>query len=144
MRIDGFCHCGEITFRAEADPENARICHCGDCQTLSGSAFRTVIPVAEADFELLSRTPKVYVKTADSGNRRVQTFCATCGSPIYATSEGGETRSFGIRLGAVRQRDAFMPRRQYWAASALGWLHRLGDIEKIDGNNRPTKERNHG
>ncbi len=42
MRIDGQCHCGGITYEAEVDPATARICHCTDCQVLSGTAFRTV------------------------------------------------------------------------------------------------------
>jgi hypothetical protein len=39
MKIDGRCHCGYITYEAEIDPEKVMICHCADCQTLSGSAF---------------------------------------------------------------------------------------------------------
>jgi hypothetical protein len=37
MKIDGGCHCGYIAYEAETDPAEARICHCTDCQTLSGS-----------------------------------------------------------------------------------------------------------
>ena len=40
MKIDGQCHCGQITFEAEIDPEAVSICHCRDCQTLTGSPFR--------------------------------------------------------------------------------------------------------
>jgi hypothetical protein len=50
MKIDGGCHCGYITFEAEADPEKTTICHCTDCQHLSGSAFRTVVRVAGDTF----------------------------------------------------------------------------------------------
>jgi hypothetical protein len=42
MKIDGHCHCGQITFEAEVDPTALTICHCTDCQTLTGSAFSTV------------------------------------------------------------------------------------------------------
>ena len=42
MKIDGGCHCGYITYEAEADPAHTAICHCTDCQTLSGSAFGAV------------------------------------------------------------------------------------------------------
>jgi hypothetical protein len=42
MKIDGRCHCGEITFEAEVDPDALNICHCTDCQTLSGSACSPV------------------------------------------------------------------------------------------------------
>ena len=40
MKIDGGCHCGNIAYRAEVDPGMVGICHCTDCQTLTGSAFR--------------------------------------------------------------------------------------------------------
>jgi hypothetical protein len=40
MKIDGACHCGYIRIEAEADPEKTTICHCTDCQTGTGSAFR--------------------------------------------------------------------------------------------------------
>jgi hypothetical protein len=36
MKVDGHCHCGEIVFEAEVDPNTASICHCSDCQTLTG------------------------------------------------------------------------------------------------------------
>lgn len=36
MKINGRCHCGEITFEAEGDPNAVNVCHCTDCQTLSG------------------------------------------------------------------------------------------------------------
>ena len=53
MRVDGSCHCGAITYEAEVDPEKVMICHCTDCQTLSGSSFRTVALTAEGSFRLL-------------------------------------------------------------------------------------------
>jgi hypothetical protein len=50
MKIDGRCHCGYITYEADINPEKAMICHCSDCQTLSGSAFRTVVFTHEDNF----------------------------------------------------------------------------------------------
>jgi len=85
MWIDGACHCGLITFEADIDPEKVRVCHCTDCQTLSGSAFRVVVPVPADKFSL-SGEPTVYLKTAESGTRRAQAFCPRCGSGIYATT----------------------------------------------------------
>jgi hypothetical protein len=36
MKVDGACHCGEIAYQAEVDPNTVGICHCTDCQTLAG------------------------------------------------------------------------------------------------------------
>jgi hypothetical protein len=125
VKVDGACHCGRIRFEAEVDPSTVVICHCTDCQTLSGSAFRTVVPTIDGSFRLLSGVPKIYVKTAESGNRREQTFCADCGSPIYSAPPGGGARVVSLRVGTLHQRDQMIPGDQYWFRSARSWLNTL-------------------
>jgi len=127
MKIDGHCHCGEIAFAAEVDPDALSICHCTDCQTLTGSAFRINIPTAAEDFVLLRGTPKTYVKTAESGNQRRHAFCGNCGTPIYACAVDNPT-SYALRVGTITQRAAFRPRRQSWRRSALNWVDALATV----------------
>jgi hypothetical protein len=129
MRVDGACHCGAITFDADIDPDKVRVCHCTDCQQLSGTAFRVMVPCPESDFRLKTGSPKVYVKTAESGRRRQQAFCGDCGSPLYATSdEPTGTRSLGLRIGTLAQRRDLPPKRQFWFISVLPWLPPLPGI----------------
>jgi hypothetical protein len=122
MRIDGACHCGRIAYEAELQPDAVMVCHCTDCQTLSGSAFRTVALTVPGGYRLLSGEPRIYVKVAESGRRRQQAFCGDCGSPLYATSEGPEPKVHSVRLGTCRQRAELRPRQQIWHRSALPWL----------------------
>jgi len=131
MRIDGGCSCGAITIEGEADPERTQVCHCTDCQTGTGSAFRVSIPVPGATFKMTGK-PAVYVKTtAESGNPRAQAFCAICGSPIYSTSPGdGVQQAYMVRVGILRQRDQLMPRRQNWFRSAREWVTKLDGVPK--------------
>jgi len=118
VKVDGGCHCGQIRYEAVVDPEKVAICHCTDCQTLSGSAYRTVAPAS--DFKLLGGRPKIYVKTADSGNQRQQGFCPECGTPIYSAPVG-EAAVYHLRVGTIRQRAQLPPKVQNWCRSALGW-----------------------
>ena len=130
MKIDGRCHCGAITYEAEIDPAKVLVCHCTDCQSLSGSAFRVAVPAEGDSFRLLSGQPTVYVKTtAESGNRRDQAFCPNCGSPIYASASGGKP-PLSIRVGTIRQRDQLIPRQQVWFRSAQRWLSDLRTVAK--------------
>ena len=132
MKIDGGCHCGQVTYEAEINPENVGICHCTDCQALSASAFRTIVMVPGADFKVLSGEPKVYVKVGDSGKARQQAFCGNCGSAIYATSVGDGPKVYNIRLGTARQRDRLVPKVQYWSRSALPWLSELDAVPRVE------------
>jgi hypothetical protein len=127
MQIDGQCHCGQIAYQAEIDPERVSICHCTDCQSLTGSPFR-VTALCDAGQVRLSRgQPKIYAKTGDNGRRWFQHFCGDCGSPLFTCGEGGPL-DFGIRWGSIRQRHELKPKRQIWCRSAAPWFHDLSNL----------------
>ena len=75
----------------------------------------------------MTGTPKDYLKlTADSGTPRIQAFCPECGSPIYSTSPGeGVQDAYRVRVGILRQRKEFVPKKQNWFRSALPWITAL-------------------
>jgi hypothetical protein len=102
MKINGACHCGDITFAAEVDPQQVLLCHCTDCQTLSGSAFRSVAPAIPGSFRLLSGKLSVYIKIAEDDTPREQTFCPRCGTPIYAGPIDGQSGSWIYGSGRLR------------------------------------------
>ena len=133
MKVDGACLCGAIRIEAEADPEKTTVCHCTDCQSGTGSAFRVSIPVPGATFKM-SGQPAIYVRTtAESGNPRAQAFCPTCGSPLYATSPGeGQQAIYMLRVGILRQRDQLVPKRQIWFRSARPWTTQLDAVPKAE------------
>jgi hypothetical protein len=131
MKIDGGCHCGFITYEGEADPDKASICHCTDCQKLSGSAFRTVVPVSGESLKMKGE-PTIYLKTAESGNKRQQAFCPRCGSPIFSAPPGDGPKMYFIRLGTVRQRDQIVPKIQIWARSQQPWTKTMAAVKSIE------------
>ena len=135
MKVDGQCHCGDIRFEADVDPKTLRICHCTDCQRISGSAFRANIAAPAEHFKLLSGEPKSYIKVAESGAKRRHTFCGNCGTPIFACAVENPPH-YSLRSGAINQRHAFEPYLQIWHKSALGWVDRIGQLpasEKQEG-----------
>lgn len=128
MKIHGHCHCGEIAYEAEVDPAQVSICHCSDCQILTGTAYRVSVPVKAADFRLLKGAPNIYVKRAESGRGRAQAFCAGCGTPIYA-ADTHQPAVFNLRTGAIDERAQLKPVRQIWCRSALDWVQNLDGME---------------
>lgn len=55
MKIDGGCHCGAITYEAEIDPNSVAVCHCTDCQTLSGVSLSRCGPGQERRVQVAYR-----------------------------------------------------------------------------------------
>jgi hypothetical protein len=101
VKVDGRCHCGAIVYSADVEPESASICHCTDCQCLSGAPFRGSVAARVEDFHLLRGRLKIYVKVADTGASRRQAFCGDCGTPIYSSAFEDVT-VLNLRLGAIR------------------------------------------
>ena len=131
MKVTGGCHCGHVTYEAEVDPATVRVCHCTDCQKLTGTAFRTNIASLPGTFRFKSGTPKIYIKTAESGNKRAHAFCPECGTPIFATAVT-DPRVYSISLGTARQRADLQPRQQLWTRSALGWVMQAQTISALE------------
>jgi hypothetical protein len=128
MNIDGRCHCGAVTFQADIDPEKVSICHCTDCQTLTGSPYRVTVICSAGQIRMAGKSPRIYPKTGDNGRTRFQHFCPECGSPLFTSGEGEQQDDWGIRWGSIRQRDRLKPARQIWCRSAVPWIHDLDEL----------------
>jgi hypothetical protein len=102
------------------------LCHCSDCQVLSGSPYRHVVPAPVESFSLAGE-PKLYVKTTESGNRRVQAFCGECGTPIYSSATD-DPAWVSVRVGCVTQRAQLAPHAQIRHRSAMPWLDDLSSV----------------
>lgn len=132
MNVHGSCHCGAIAFEATVDPERTVICHCNACQVLTGTAYRVTVPAKAEDFRLLRGTPRIYVKVADSGNRRANAFCGDCGSPLYSHDAVDQPTRYGLRVGTLRERRDLVPRKRIWCEAALEWTESLDGMAKAD------------
>ena len=130
MHVNGQCHCGRVTFEADIDPQAVSICHCTDCQALTGSPFRVTVLCSGNQIRTTGQAPKIYAKAGDNGRVRYQHFCSDCGSPLFTSGEGEQTDNWGIRWGSIRQRALLKPVRQIWCRSAVPWL---GEVAGLPG-----------
>jgi hypothetical protein len=134
MHIDSRCHCGLVTFEADVDPRAVSICHCNDCQSLTGLPYRVTVICPGEQIRMTGKAPKIYAKTGDNGRTRFQHFCTECGSPLFTGGEGNEANEWGIRWGSIRQRDGLKPVRQLWCRSAVPWINEVAGLP-----GRPTE-----
>lgn len=128
MHITGACFCGELRYEAVLDGTIVGICHCRDCQVLSGSAFRTSGTARPGDFRITRGQPKYFDKTADSGAVRRMSFCGDCGTHLCSEPLGDDA-AFGfvtIRVASADQFEQLQPRAEIYCDSRVSWL---GDID---------------
>ena len=122
IEVNGSCHCGKIKISAIINKSEVRVCHCTDCQIMSGAPLRAIAPVTENKIEITGK-PKEYIKIADSGNKRIQAFCENCGTQLFATDS--ERRLFNLRTGFLEQRHLLEPHEHVFLESSVLWLKKV-------------------
>jgi hypothetical protein len=120
--LTGGCLCGAIRYEATGEPVFSLLCHCRDCQRHSGSAYNAAMRVPAAGFRVTRGAPKLYVKTADSGNRVTRAFCPECGSPLFLRVSA-RPDLVGIRVGTLDDPSSFRPEADIFVTSAQPWDH---------------------
>ena len=132
MKVEGSCHCGQITYEAEIDPDSVHICNCTDCQMLTGSGFRVAAHAPATTFRMVTGQPKVYVKTAQSGSKRRHSFCPNCGTPVRSSADTDDPLTYSLRVGCLKQRAQLPPKKRNWCRSALVWAQNISVLPGKD------------
>jgi hypothetical protein len=131
VNVSGGCHCGDVSYTATVNDEEIIACHCSDCQLMSAAPFRAIAAVTKDNFQLNGNLTK-YIKTAASGNPRVQAFCPNCGTHIYASSADEQPASYNLRVGTSEQRAMLKPSIEKWCDSMIPWLDNLNNTKKMN------------
>ena len=127
--ITGGCLCGAVRYEFTGKPVFSLLCHCRDCQRQSGSAYAAAVRVAAVSFRVTQGEPKVYVKTADSGNEVSRAFCPECGCMLFLRVSA-RPDLVGIRVGTLDDPSWFRPEADIFVDSAQPWDYLNPDLPK--------------
>lgn len=127
--IEGRCLCGNVHYSTDAEPTFAGVCHCGDCQRFTGSAFSTVIAVPSAALKLTGAL-KTFSKRGDSGKLIHRRFCPECGSGIMDEADALPGVAM-INAGTLDDRSWVAPKSEIYCDSAQPWVRLGGDLKRF-------------
>ena len=128
--IKGGCLCGAVRYTARADPALVGVCHCRDCQKLTGSAFGFLVGLPRAAFEI-EGVLKTFTKPADSGRPIVRRFCPECGSSIVE-EPGSRPDLVIINGGTLDDPTSVTPGIEIYCNRELSWVQ-LGGMQRYPG-----------
>ena len=127
MAIEGGCRCGRVRYSVALDaPPRVYACHCLDCQTWSGSAFRLQFILPEEQLEVSGAPALCERTTLDGAHTSRQRGCPLCFTRVYNTN----TRRPGlavIRAGTLDASDELAIVAHIWTK------RKLAGIEIPDG-----------
>jgi hypothetical protein len=124
---DGGCQCGAIRYRVNREPAVVGICHCGECQAATGSAFSMSMIVQVEGFSLLQGQLKTWTRSSDSGRPVICSFCPDCGTRIHHQAE--LYRGFiNVRPGTLDDRSWLRPTMSFWTREKQPWVRVPEDL----------------
>lgn len=121
-QVTGGCLCGKVRLSATVDPLRVGLCHCLDCRKHHGAIF-----YAAAIFAANTVTV-----TGDTHSFAGRHFCPTCGSSVFAESEG----EIEVHLGALDTTSQFTPTYESWAKRREAWLPDFPGLTQFDQNRK--------
>jgi hypothetical protein len=127
--MTGRCLCGAVQYESVGEPVFALLCHCRDCQRQSGSAYAAGLRVPAAGFRVTKGEPKLYIKTADSGNQIIRAFCSECGCMLFLRVSA-RPDLVAIRVGTLDDSSWFRPEADIFVQSAQPWDYMNPDTPK--------------
>ena len=87
MKITGGCYCKKIRYEAEGEPLMRGLCHCRECQYISGGAANVALAMPLAGFRYTEGNPKSFSRSdLESPVRRE--FCSDCGTSLTSRPPG--------------------------------------------------------
>lgn len=115
VRYEGGCQCGQVRWRADAEPINVRLCHCRLCQRATGGPY-----FARALFDDLDVTRTGKTTRWASSPRLHRLSCARCGTPVFAEPQDGPW--IAVALTTLDDPLALLPGSHIWVSAKLPWV----------------------
>lgn len=121
LPLKGGCQCDALRYEVSAAPVTVAVCHCTNCQKISGGAFAVNAMIAEDAFAFTKGAPKTIEWDSDAGNRRYGKFCGRCGARIAHGHMPG-TGILSLRAGTLDDVSWVRPAGHIWVKSAQSWV----------------------
>ena len=122
MAFKGRCLCGSTAYESSADPVAFMLCHCRDCQYVSGGEPAAVVVVPKDAFALTKGEVKGFAVKGESGKLVERQFCPTCGTPMFSALKGMPDL-WAIKAGTMDDASKLKPTAFIWTKSAQPWAH---------------------
>lgn len=127
----GRCNCGAVTASIAAEPVQTRQCWCLQCQKAAagGPTHNAIFP---ANAVSLDGALGTWSYVASSGNTLTQSYCPSCGTPVFAQSSA-RPHMMTFRMGFLEEGHGLRPEMAIWTTDAPDWAVIDPALERHEG-----------
>tara|TARA_R110001583_G_scaffold10601_2_gene48640 strand:- start:2942 stop:3346 length:405 start_codon:yes stop_codon:yes gene_type:complete len=127
--ISGSCLCGEVSFESENNFTHFHLCHCIQCQKVTGSAHASNLFSVPNNIKWLSGFDSI--KRFDVPGRAISSaFCSKCGSGVPYISGTGKT--LVIPAGSLNGAPNIEPQDNIFCSEKADWYEKAINAKSFD------------
>lgn len=78
LPITGRCFCGDVTYRADAQPKWQAHCHCESCRRATSAGFSSYFCIRDGHWQWTGKAPATYASSPGVW----RDFCPRCGAQM--------------------------------------------------------------
>lgn len=128
--IQGRCLCGDVTFSCDDDFQQFHLCHCHQCQKLTGSAH--VANLFTRPDNITWHSGQAHVTRYNiPGRLSSNAFCPTCGSRLPYLSQTG--KALVVPAGCLDDAPTLQPQDHIFWAERAAWYDEAVDAPHFEG-----------
>jgi hypothetical protein len=128
-KIKGSCLCGEVTFELTNQFKLFHLCHCHQCQKISGSAHVSNLFIKKEAINWLSGQESVQ-RYDVPGRQIANVFCKTCGSSVPYMSGSG--RALIVPAGSLDGEPSLSPQNHIYMEDSREWHKHISTVDCFD------------
>ena len=121
-KMTGGCLCGAVRYEASGPAMGNALCHCRDCQFVSGGEPASLVIVGRDQLKITKGELKNFTKKGDSGKDVTRKFCANCGTQVISDVETAP-QIWVIKTGTLDNPAVFKAGILLYTSSAQPWAH---------------------
>lgn len=125
--VEGGCACGTVRYRLLEDPLELHVCHCTDCQTVSGSAFIMCMAVHTRSLELVQGDLVTVSFKSPDGLAKSERHCPDCSCRVWCEIED-LADVLALQAGTLDDTSWIEPIAHIWTSSAQPWIKIPTDV----------------
>lgn len=134
--ITGSCLCGKAQFHVENNFEHFQLCHCRQCQQLSGTAYVSNLFIKKENFRWIQGSG--FVKRYHHRERNFyKAFCMECGSTMPLESVYGET--ILVPAGSLDRQPDIKPEQSLFWHERMAWFDDVLSARQFENDSTESK-----
>jgi hypothetical protein len=127
--LNGQCLCGNVKYSLANKFNAFYLCHCKQCQQLTGSAFASNVFTSPDNIDWLEGEGHIS-KYEHSEREFSKSFCSNCGSALPFVNQSG--KSLIVPAGSLDGPPSIDPQANIFHAESASWLSKGLDAKEFD------------